>query len=77
MNEDDPTYAALSQAITDQASGPLVTKWLTIAEVVMDDGERYLEMIRSPDLAMWDQMGMLNFQLGFCNNRIEGGEGDE
>lgn len=36
----DEQIEALGRAVADIAQGPLVTKWLVIAEVIDDDGDK-------------------------------------
>jgi hypothetical protein len=41
--------------------GALVSGWYLVAEVVSLDGERYLELVASPDARHWQIMGWLGY----------------
>ena len=68
---DDDFVPALAEAITRVASGPLVTKWVVIAETVNSEGDRELERFTPPDVSSWDVIGMLDFHLTFERKRIQ------
>jgi len=70
-DDNDDFVPILAEAITRVASGPLVTKWVVIAEVVADDGDRQLERFNPPDASSWDILGMLDFHLTFERKRIQ------
>lgn len=61
----------LDEAITATVDGTLVTKWMVIAEVVAEDGNTYLETFVSKDMALWDQLGFLRFQMRFKEQMVE------
>ena len=60
-------YANLQDAITTITEASMVTRWVLIAEVIDDNGERNLADLTSPDLAYWDVAGM-------CTATIQGRE---
>jgi hypothetical protein len=72
----DELMAQLQGAITAVCDGSLVTKWVVTAEVIDDQGEKTLQGMRSTDLPLWDQLGMLRFQTVYAQQHVES-EGDD
>lgn len=56
MNED----SGLTVTVEDQEGG-LITRWITVAEVIETDGERTLRIEASEGLPNWDALGLLAF----------------
>lgn len=63
-------FTELAEQIRTECGVPLVTKWLVIAEVIDEDGDKGICQIESPDLTMWDAVGMLSFQLAVEKARL-------
>lgn len=64
MNEtdlDDTLDDHLSEVLS--GVGEMVVKWVTIAEVVDDEGRRWLRTLTSPGAGTWDRMGLLGYAL--------------
>ena len=62
---------ALGEAIAAVAEGPLVTKWLVLAEVIDSDGDKTFQYFKPGELTAWDSMGLLNFQLTVEKRQID------
>lgn len=52
--------SGLRVTITDHGGG-LITRWVTVAEVVEPDGERRVRIEASDELPNWDALGLLAF----------------
>ena len=57
MDDNDP---GLTVTIADNKGG-LITKWVTVAEVVETNGERGLRLEASDGMPTWDVLGLLGF----------------
>lgn len=80
MTDYDEHIHNLESAIA-QATGGLVTAWVTVAAVVADDGGEYLHTITSPGLPLWQRHGLLSTEAAASTNQpewtYEGGGADE
>lgn len=56
----DKMHNAISTVIRDEAK-VMVTKWICLVEVMTEDGTTQMWSIGSPNLSMWDGIGMLEF----------------
>jgi hypothetical protein len=70
-------FTPLAAAIGAECDAALVTKWVVIAEVIDEDGDKVMHSLRSEDLPTWDYMGMLQFQLIIEKQRLATISGDE
>lgn len=62
MSEVEQWETDLAEAITKQADGALVTKFLVIAETINGEtGEPQLEWFASSSMAVWDKVGFLQY----------------
>lgn len=41
----------------------MVTKFVVVAEMMDDEGDRWIAKLDSPDLTIWDLHGLLNYCL--------------
>lgn len=56
----DRLHDAISTVIRDEAR-VMVTRWVALVEVIDEDGQPQMWSLTSPRLAMWDQIGMVEF----------------
>lgn len=56
----DRLHDAISTVIRDEAK-VMVTRWITLVEVMDEDGQPQMWSLTSPRLAMWDHVGMVEF----------------
>jgi hypothetical protein len=73
----DEGYSDLGGLIGAAFAAPLVTKWVVVAEVIDEDGDKCMQSMRSEDLPTWDFLGMLQFQLIIEKQRLDTFSGDE
>lgn len=50
--------------------GAMLIKWTLQAEVIDDDGSRALWTLASPDISVWDEMGMYRYRLSMLDGRV-------
>jgi hypothetical protein len=63
----------IEQAIADRTEGCIVTKWLIIAEVIDNTGERVLKLLADEEITTWDRLGMLQVATSRAYARLRGG----
>jgi hypothetical protein len=63
--DDAEINAAVGDRLIDVLAGEheMVTKWLTIAEVVDDDGSRWIRVLTNDGAKAWDNLGLLTFAV--------------
>ena len=52
---------ALANALSDE--GDMVTKWVLVAEVIGDEGQRGVWTLAPDDAAAWDTLGLLTWAV--------------
>ncbi len=58
----DKLHDALCQIVREESEGgSMVTRWFCLAEVIGENGESAMWALTSKGLAMWDQIGMIEF----------------
>lgn len=62
----------IERAIADRADGAMVTKWLIIAEVIDENGERSLKLLADDEITTWDRLGMLQVATSRAYSRLRG-----
>lgn len=72
----DEEYAELNAAINKSASGPIVTKWVLIMEIIDNDGDRSMESRNSLECAPWDELGLLAHRTAYVKAGIDRAEDD-
>lgn len=69
MNEPDiellsnVQHSDLADTFNEHADGAMITRYVTVAEILNDDGERELYVLATPGLKAWDSIGLLAFAL--------------
>lgn len=58
----NPTFPELQQKVADALSqatdGRLITRSVVVYESLMDNGERVISVVQSPDCRAWDILGL-------------------
>jgi hypothetical protein len=54
-------HGAISKIVSDAEGAAMVTKWICLAEVIDEQGDKSLWSLGSHELSMWDRIGMVEF----------------
>lgn len=79
MTDYEEHVPRIESAIT-QATGGLVTAWVTVAAVIADNGDQHIHTITSPGLPLWQRHGLLSTEAAASTNQPEWtieGDGDD
>jgi hypothetical protein len=63
--------AEVSRLANSQDAQPIVTRFYAIVESMDVGGERGIEAFFPSDLALWDKIGLLDFELQFERGQVE------
>ena len=58
---DIENYAELNALITKESGAPIVTKWLVLAELIDEDGDRRSMYISSDGCSVPDELGLTEY----------------
>lgn len=58
MNDYAENVSELEDAVKKITKASMVNRWILVAEVINEEGERELHDLTSPGLAYWDVQGM-------------------
>lgn len=70
------SLASLSQEANGGDVQPIVTRFYCVVETMDAAGERGIEAFFSDDLALWDRIGMLEFELTVERGKVQTGPDD-